>query len=65
MDRTRLTEALMKLGVPARFEDDPAVIVKQVLSRSRTGDVVLVLSNGAFGGIHDMIRRELCGRFGD
>ena len=52
LDRRALTE-----GSPsARYTDDVEEIVQDVASRARAGDVVLILSNGAFEGIYERLR---------
>jgi len=39
--------------------DDEAAIVEQVVAAARPGDHVLVMSNGAFGGIHGRLLEAL------
>lgn len=56
LDRASLTEALARSGVRARFTDDVAELARHVYNDAREGDVVLILSNGAFGGIYERIR---------
>jgi UDP-N-acetylmuramate: L-alanyl-gamma-D-glutamyl-meso-diaminopimelate ligase len=48
-------EALGELGSRATVSADLAALVTQVASGSRTGDHVLVMSNGGFGGIHEKL----------
>jgi UDP-N-acetylmuramate: L-alanyl-gamma-D-glutamyl-meso-diaminopimelate ligase len=52
LDIVRLTR---DLGPHARAMPSVAAIVADVAGRSRPGDCVAVLSNGAFGGIHRML----------
>jgi UDP-N-acetylmuramate: L-alanyl-gamma-D-glutamyl-meso-diaminopimelate ligase len=52
LDIGRLTE---DLGPRARALPGVAAIVADVAARVRSGDCVVVLSNGAFGGIHQML----------
>ncbi len=59
LDRAALTEALTQGGVSAHFRDDPAGMAREVVQTAAAGDVVLILSNGAFGGIYDHFRREI------
>ena len=56
LDRQVVVEGLARQGVEARYTDDVAEIVAHVQDTARAGDVVLVLSNGAFGGIYDRFR---------
>ena len=54
LDRRALTE-----GSPsARYTDDVEDIVRDVAGRAREGDVVLILSNGAFEGIYERFRSQ-------
>ncbi len=45
-------EALAPLGDKARVFDDLDTLVSQLVADARPGDHVLMMSNGAFGGIH-------------
>ena len=42
--------------IRARFTDQPDEILEDLRAQIRSGDVVLILSNGAFGGIYKKIR---------
>jgi UDP-N-acetylmuramate: L-alanyl-gamma-D-glutamyl-meso-diaminopimelate ligase len=46
---------LTAVGRHARAPGDPADIVRLVAAEAREGDLVLVMSNGGFGGIHDQL----------
>lgn len=56
LDREALVGDLNSAGVTARYSDDIEEIVHDILDDAREGDVVLILSNGAFGGIYDRFR---------
>jgi UDP-N-acetylmuramate: L-alanyl-gamma-D-glutamyl-meso-diaminopimelate ligase len=56
LDRALLVQALEKRDIKAHFEDDPADIAAAVQKSAVPGDVVLILSNGAFGGIYQQFR---------
>ncbi|HWF43816.1 MAG TPA: UDP-N-acetylmuramate:L-alanyl-gamma-D-glutamyl-meso-diaminopimelate ligase [Candidatus Kapabacteria bacterium] len=43
----------------AYYLPDPPSIVAQVAKIAKPGDVVIVMSNGSFGGIHDLLKQEL------
>ena len=47
-----LAEALKPLGGKARAFDAMEPLVQAILQAARTGDHVLVMSNGGFGGVH-------------
>ncbi len=53
------TEALAPMADRARIFDDLTQLVMAITSVSRTGDHVLVMSNGGFGGIHDKLLAAL------
>jgi UDP-N-acetylmuramate: L-alanyl-gamma-D-glutamyl-meso-diaminopimelate ligase len=52
MSPEALVEGLRSDGVRAEYVPDVEEIVRSVVSDARPGDVVLVMSNGGFGGIH-------------
>lgn len=52
-------EALRPLGVKARAMVDLDEIVAAVKAMARSGDHVLVMSNGGFGGIHEKLLQAL------
>ncbi len=54
-------EALAPLGDRARVFDDLATLVAAVAAAAHTGDHVLVMSNGGFGGVHDKLLVALAG----
>jgi UDP-N-acetylmuramate: L-alanyl-gamma-D-glutamyl-meso-diaminopimelate ligase len=50
------------LGPRARCEDDLESLVGAVASEARAGDHVLIMSNGAFGAIHEKLLDRLSAR---
>jgi UDP-N-acetylmuramate: L-alanyl-gamma-D-glutamyl-meso-diaminopimelate ligase len=48
-------EALAPLGTKARSYDDLACLVQAVCADARSGDQILVMSNGGFGGVHEKL----------
>jgi UDP-N-acetylmuramate: L-alanyl-gamma-D-glutamyl-meso-diaminopimelate ligase len=54
--------ALAPLGTRVRVEGDLQRLVDAVLDEAKSGDQVLVMSNGGFGGIHEMLLRALSER---
>jgi len=56
-------EALAPLGDRARVFDDLAALVAAVAAAACTGDHVLVMSNGGFGGVHDKLLAALAARY--
>lgn len=57
LDRDRIVAALARKGVHAQYADDVAPIVADLTARVREGDVVLIMSNGAFGNIYATLRK--------
>jgi len=56
LDRDELVRDLTGRGVQASRTDDVTAIVDALSAGVAPGDVVLILSNGAFGGIYARIR---------
>jgi UDP-N-acetylmuramate: L-alanyl-gamma-D-glutamyl-meso-diaminopimelate ligase len=56
-----ISERLRKDGIPADPIDDFDAIAQCVASEAKEGDVVLVMSSGAFGGVHEKILEALRG----
>jgi UDP-N-acetylmuramate: L-alanyl-gamma-D-glutamyl-meso-diaminopimelate ligase len=56
LDRDGLAATLNERGVDAHATDDVPGLVDHLRDTARPGDVVLVLSNGAFHGIYDRLR---------
>ena len=52
-------EALAPLGKQALVADNVDVLVAAIAQAAKPGDQVLVMSNGAFGGIHDKLLAAL------
>jgi UDP-N-acetylmuramate: L-alanyl-gamma-D-glutamyl-meso-diaminopimelate ligase len=50
------------LGPRARCEDELETLIAAVVAEARAGDHVVVMSNGAFGGIHDKLLDRLSAR---
>jgi UDP-N-acetylmuramate: L-alanyl-gamma-D-glutamyl-meso-diaminopimelate ligase len=63
-ERERLSEAqlvadLHEAGVSARHLPDVETIVRQVSQEARDGDLIVIMSNGGFGGIHRKLLEAL------
>lgn len=56
LDRSTLTKALSDQNVVAHYSDDITEIVARVQRHTGSRDLVLILSNGAFGGIYDKLQ---------
>jgi UDP-N-acetylmuramate: L-alanyl-gamma-D-glutamyl-meso-diaminopimelate ligase len=61
LDLSRLAGELGPKAVAATGVDD---IVARLVAGTRPGDTVALLSNGAFGGLHDRLLSALCQRAG-
>jgi UDP-N-acetylmuramate: L-alanyl-gamma-D-glutamyl-meso-diaminopimelate ligase len=62
MSPAALVEGLRADGVTADYVPVVDDIVKELVSSTRPGDVVLLMSNGGFGGIHGKLLEALAGR---
>jgi UDP-N-acetylmuramate: L-alanyl-gamma-D-glutamyl-meso-diaminopimelate ligase len=51
------------MGARAHCFDDLLVLQEAVVVEARSGDVILVMSNGGFGGIHQKILDALALKF--
>jgi UDP-N-acetylmuramate: L-alanyl-gamma-D-glutamyl-meso-diaminopimelate ligase len=56
LDRERLARDLNRAGVMARYTDNVGDIVHSIVKDSHPGDIVLIMSNGAFDGIYERFR---------
>ncbi len=59
LDPAMLSADIEKNGGRGYYLADNAAIIAQVKSEAKPGDVVAVLSNGGFGGIHQQLLDEL------
>ena len=57
LDRERLVEGLRASGCDAAVWDDPTALAREIKETAKSGDIVLILSNGAFGGIYEAFRQ--------
>jgi UDP-N-acetylmuramate: L-alanyl-gamma-D-glutamyl-meso-diaminopimelate ligase len=54
--------ALAPLGARARVENELRSLVEAILDEAGAGDQLLVMSNGGFGGIHELLLKGLASR---
>ena len=59
VDAKKMVEDIVAAGTKARWMESPDAIVATLLKELRSGDVVLAMSNGAFGGLHDKLLKAL------
>ena len=59
LDTTELIHAISEQGKPAFALPDADRIVAHIVPELRSGDVVAIMSNGGFGGIHEKILSAL------
>jgi UDP-N-acetylmuramate: L-alanyl-gamma-D-glutamyl-meso-diaminopimelate ligase len=62
LDAERLVDDLRSSGKQARHISDNDEIIATIVREHRDGDVVVLMSNGGFGGIHRKLLRALDGR---
>jgi UDP-N-acetylmuramate: L-alanyl-gamma-D-glutamyl-meso-diaminopimelate ligase len=54
-----VAEAAAPLGTSARVEKDLDRLVMQLAAEARSGDHILIMSNGGFGGVHEKLLTAL------
>jgi UDP-N-acetylmuramate: L-alanyl-gamma-D-glutamyl-meso-diaminopimelate ligase len=59
LDAAAAVGDIKRQGVPARLLADADAIVAAVVPELKRGDVVVILSNGGFGGIYEKLPRSL------
>jgi UDP-N-acetylmuramate: L-alanyl-gamma-D-glutamyl-meso-diaminopimelate ligase len=59
LDPHALVASWSARGLPARYEPDIDRIVAHIAATAKPGDVVLIMSNGGFGGIHGKLLSAL------
>jgi UDP-N-acetylmuramate: L-alanyl-gamma-D-glutamyl-meso-diaminopimelate ligase len=65
LDVPRLAQALQAQGIPADYAGDVPTLVERAARESQPGDVLLVMSNGSFGGFLDKLLAALRARMGE
>lgn len=58
-----LGSVLEELGAKSQLEHDIEQLAVKVAQAAQTGDHILIMSNGGFGGIHDKVLAELAKRY--
>jgi UDP-N-acetylmuramate: L-alanyl-gamma-D-glutamyl-meso-diaminopimelate ligase len=59
LSESRLVSDLTATGVAARHLPDVDAIVEAVSAEARVGDLIVIMSNGGFGGIHGKLLKAL------
>ena len=59
VDAKRMAQDIVAAGTRARWMESPDAIVAALAKEARAGDVVLAMSNGSFGGLHDKLLKAL------
>ncbi|RZU42685.1 UDP-N-acetylmuramate:L-alanyl-gamma-D-glutamyl-meso-diaminopimelate ligase [Edaphobacter modestus] len=59
LDPERVVQGLLERGIPAAVHQDADAIVVALTPELRSGDVVVILSNGGFGGIYQKLPRAI------
>src|SRR5438067_952235 len=59
VDAKKMAADIAGSGTPARWMESPDAIVESLSKELRKGDVVLAMSNGSFGGLHEKLLRAL------
>ena len=59
LDAERVVKTIQDCGIPAFYEPQVDDILHRVKPLAKPGDVIVVFSNGGFGGIHERLLTEL------
>ena len=59
LDVPTLIDGLVQRGLKARTLPDAATIASTIVAEAQAGDVVMVMSNGGFDGMHDLLLNAL------
>jgi UDP-N-acetylmuramate: L-alanyl-gamma-D-glutamyl-meso-diaminopimelate ligase len=59
LDPEKVMEDLSHRGKDAYYLPDAQSIAEKIADIAKPGDVVIVMSNGSFGGIHDLLKENL------
>lgn len=59
LDPEKVMEDLRHRGKDAYYLPDAQSIAEKIADIAKPGDVVIVMSNGSFGGIHDLLKENL------
>jgi UDP-N-acetylmuramate: L-alanyl-gamma-D-glutamyl-meso-diaminopimelate ligase len=57
-----LDQALASLGPRACVRDNLDALIAAIVAQAQSGDQILVMSNGGFGGLHEKLLSRLAGR---
>ncbi len=59
IDPSRIIEAIKEKGIPAQCFKTPDELLEKAFSSIKVGDVILIMSNGSFDGIHMKLAERL------
>jgi UDP-N-acetylmuramate: L-alanyl-gamma-D-glutamyl-meso-diaminopimelate ligase len=59
LDSAAVVAGVVKRGVPARLLGQPPEICDYLVSSAAPGDVIVIMSNGAFGGLPRLVAQAL------
>ena len=59
LDSAAVVAAVADRGVPARLLGAPPEIRDYLVSSAKAGDVIVIMSNGAFGGLPRLVAQAL------
>jgi UDP-N-acetylmuramate: L-alanyl-gamma-D-glutamyl-meso-diaminopimelate ligase len=59
LDPAQVVKDIAAAGRPAFYEPDVTAIIERLKPLAKENDVIVILSNGGFGGIHERLLKEL------
>jgi len=55
MDISNVEQAVLSLGTPIVIRETPGELLEPLAEAVVEGDIVLIMSNGAMGGLHELL----------
>jgi UDP-N-acetylmuramate: L-alanyl-gamma-D-glutamyl-meso-diaminopimelate ligase len=59
LDPHKLVENISRNGTPANYFESNDALVQFITNHARPGDRIVLMSNGAFEGVHEKVLRSL------
>ncbi|MEI6895113.1 MAG: UDP-N-acetylmuramate:L-alanyl-gamma-D-glutamyl-meso-diaminopimelate ligase [Colwellia sp.] len=54
-----VTDMVKQCKVPCQVEDSIEILVNKIVQQAQSGDIIVIMSNGGFSGIHDKLLHRL------
>lgn len=60
-----MNEVVSRLKQPASVSDSIALLLQRLADSAQPGDSIVIMSNGAFGGLHQQLVQALTAKWGN